>query len=209
MVKIAVCNRRTDKKYKNQEHPWEYIVSRNRTPIRTSETVEEYPKLSKHQRDDLKDVGGLLGGWLKDGIRKKENVISRTLGLLDADNIPEAIDFIKVTEEALKGVKYFIYSTHSHTPKNQRYRLVILLKREVSKDEYSALMRMVANDIGMDYFDDSTYQANRMMYWASCPTNGEFVFMEKDGEPLEPEKYLSRYDNWKDCSQWPTSSRQS
>lgn len=209
MVKIAVCNRRTDKKYKNQEHPWEYIVSRNRTPIRTSETVEEYPKLSKHQRDDLKDVGGLLGGWLKDGIRKKENVISRTLGLLDADNIPEAIDFIKVTEEALKGVKYFIYSTHSHTPKNQRYRLVILLKREVSKDEYSALMRMVANDIGMDYFDDSTYQANRMMYWASCPTNGEFVFMEKDGEPLEPEKYLSRYENWKDCSQWPTSSRQS
>lgn len=140
--------------------------------------------------------------WAKRyGIRKKENVISRTLGLLDADNIPEAIDFIKVTEEALKGVKYFIYSTHSHTPKNQRYRLVILLKREVSKDEYSALMRMVANDIGMDYFDDSTYQANRMMYWASCPTNGEFVFMEKDGEPLEPEKYLSRYDNWKDCSQ--------
>ena len=26
-VKISVCNRRTDKKYKNQEHPWEYIVS--------------------------------------------------------------------------------------------------------------------------------------------------------------------------------------
>ena len=42
-IKISVCNRKTDKKYKNQEHSWEYIVNRNRTPLRTTETAEVYP----------------------------------------------------------------------------------------------------------------------------------------------------------------------
>ena len=60
-VKIAVCNRRTDKKYKNQEMDWQYISDRNRNPVRTSETVEEYPKLPKEQRANLKDIGGLVG----------------------------------------------------------------------------------------------------------------------------------------------------
>jgi putative DNA primase/helicase len=106
--------------------------------------------------------------------------------VLDADSIPEDVDFLKVTAAALERVKYFIYSTHSHTPKNPRFRLVILFAREVKEDEYPALMRMVAKQIGIDYFDDTTYQANRMMYWASCPSNGEFIFEENDGKPLEP-----------------------
>ena len=44
-MKIAVCNRNTEKRYKNKEMSWEDIKERNRHPIRTSETVEEYPKL--------------------------------------------------------------------------------------------------------------------------------------------------------------------
>ena len=208
-VKISVCNRKTDKKYKNQEHSWEYIVNRNRTPLRTTETAEEYPKLSKQRRDDSKDHGGFVGGWLRGGIRKNGNVISRRVGALDADSIPPNVDFIAVTASALAGVTYFIYSTHSHISESPRYRVVILFSREVSEDEYPALMRMVAKEIGIDYFDDTTYQANRMMYWASCPTNGEFVFAEKSGDPLDPDKYLNLYADWRDVTQWPTSSRES
>ena len=208
-IKISVCNRKTDRKYKNQEHSWEYIVNRNRTPLRTTETAEEYPKLSKQHRDDAKDHGGFVGGWLSGGIRKNGNVISRRVGALDADSIPKNVDFIAVTAAALAGVTYFIYSTHSHTPDSPRYRVVILFSREVSEDEYPALMRMVAKEIGIDYFDDTTYQANRMMYWASCPANGEFVFDEKTGDPLDPDKYLTMYNDWRDVTQWPTSSRES
>jgi putative DNA primase/helicase len=156
LVKISVCNRRTDKKYKNQEQTWDYIVNRNRTPIRTSETVEEYPKLPKAQRDSLKDIGGFVGGWLKGGIRKNGNIISRSIGVLDADSIPKGIDFLAVTAAALSGVKYFIYSTHSHIPEAPRFRLVILFAREVSEDVYPALMRMVARKIGIDYFVNTT-----------------------------------------------------
>jgi predicted P-loop ATPase len=214
-IKIAVCNRKTDRKYKNQEQIWRYIIERNRTPIRTSETAEEYPKLPKAQRDTLKDIGGYVCGWLKGGIRKNGNVISRTAGALDADNIPADTDFIGLVKSALADTAYFIYSTHSHTTDAPRYRIIVLFSREVSEDEYPALMRMVAKHIaggpcdGLDYFDDSTYQANRMMYWASCPSNGEFVFEENAGKPLDPDKYLAMYDDWRDVSQWPTSSRQS
>ena len=209
MLKIAVCNHRNNSKYKNQEKPWSYIKDRNRRPIRTTETAEEYPKLPKEKRDELKDHGGFVGGWLKGGIRKNGNVISRCIGALDADNIGADDDFLGITRKALEGVEYFIYSTHKHRPEAPRYRIVILFDREVSEDEYPALMRMVARQIGMDFFDDSTYQSNRMMYWSSCPSNGVFFFEEGIGEPMAVDRYLGMYADWRDTTQWPTSSRQS
>jgi len=208
-MKISVCNSKTDKKYKNQEQTWAYLKERNSNPVRTTETAEEYPKLSKAQRDAAKDHGGFVGGWLKGGVRKNGNVISRIVGALDADKIPEGINFPDIVKQALPGVEFFIYSTHSHLPESPRYRVVILFGREVSEDEYPALMRIVAKQIGLDFFDDTTYQANRMMYWASCPSNGEFVFVEENGTPLDPDQYLKMYADWRDVTQWPTSSRES
>ena len=209
VLKIAVCNHRTDKRYKNVERSWMAIKDRNRIPVRTTETAEEYPHLSKEQRDALKDQGGFVGGWLREGVRKNGNVISRCVGALDADNIPSGVSFPALVRHALTGVEWFLYSTHKHTSAAPRFRLVILFDREVSEDEYPALMRQVAKDIGMDFFDDTTYQANRMMYWASCPSDGEFVFEESQGGSLHVNGYLSRYDDWRDSAQWPTSSRQS
>ena len=208
-MKIAVCNRNTEKRYKNKEMSLEDIKERNPHPIRTSEIMEEYPKLPKAQRDIAKDQGGFVGGWLRGGIRKKGHVISRECGALDADHIPEGENFLGKVLSVLAGVRFFIYSTHSHTLQHQRYRLVMPFSREVSEEEYAPFMRMVAKQIGMEYFDDSTYQANRMMYWASCPSNGEFIFEEQDGDPLDVDAYLAKYDDWRDVTQWPVSSRQS
>jgi len=208
-VKIAVCNKKTDRKYKNQEQKWQYLKDRNRTPVRTSETAEEYPKLSKERRDAAKDHGGFVGGWLKGGIRKNGHVISREVGCLDADKIPTGVDFPALVYGVLSKVEYFLYSTHSHTPEAPRYRIVVIFNRAVSEDEYPAVMRKVAQQIGMDFFDDTTFQANRMMYWTSCSSNGEFVFIENHGAALDPNQFLSMYADWRDITQWPTSTRQS
>ena len=75
VLKIAVCDRRNNSRYKNQEHNWSWIKEHNRFPVRTTETVSEYPKLPKERRDELKDHGGFVGGWLKGGIRRKGNGI--------------------------------------------------------------------------------------------------------------------------------------
>ncbi len=209
VLNIAVCNRRTDRRYKNVERSWVELKDRNRVPVRTTETAAEYPRLPKEDRDLLKDQGGFVGGWLREGIRKNGNVISRCVGCLDADSIPAGVDFPGIVREKLPDVEWFLYSTHKHTPEAPRFRLVVLFDREVSEDEYPAVMRQLAHDIGMNYMDDTTYQANRMMYWASCPSDGEFVFQESFGSPMQVDRYLARYDDWRDSAQWPTSSRQS
>ena len=111
--------------------------------------------------------------------------------------------------ESLFDWAFCLYSTHKHTPEAPRLRLVIPLSREVSEDEYPALGRMAAQDIGIDMFDDTTYEPTRLMYWPSTPSDGEFVFWEKKGPLLDPDVFLSKYDDWRDASTWPTSKRQS
>ncbi len=66
-------------------------------------------------------------------------------------------------------------------------------------------MRKVAETLGMDYFDDSTYQANRMMYWPSVPVNGDFVFVENDAARSSPITICLNTPT-AGLSLWPTSS---
>lgn len=75
--------------------------------------------------------------------------------------------------------------------------------------EYPAVARKVAQEIGMDMFDDTTYQPHRLMYWPSTSSNGEFIFRVLDGDVVNPDYYLGLYDNWRDVSTWPVSSRES
>ena len=69
-MKIAVGNSRMDKKWKNQDISWADLCARCGSTIRTTETVEEYRKLKKGQQDGIKDVGGFVGGHLREGRRK-------------------------------------------------------------------------------------------------------------------------------------------
>ena len=46
------------------------------------------------------------------------------------------------------------------------------------------------------------------MYWPSTSADGEFIFRDIEGEPLNPDEVLSRYKDWRDSSEWPVSSRQ-
>lgn len=205
-MKIAYGNSRMDKKWKNTDISWEDFCSRVKTTQRTNETVEEYRKMRKGGQDSIKDVGGFVGGHLKDGRRKKGNVLSRSMLTLDMDYGTSTI-----WEEISTFFPYqcCIYSTHKHTPENPRLRLIIPLFRDVGEEEYAAVSRMVAKEIGIDLFDDTTYEPERLMYWPSTSRNGIFVYEEKDGSLLDPDVFLNKYDDWRDTSTWPVSSRQS
>lgn len=67
---------------------------------------------------------------------------------------------------------------------------------------------MIAKEIGIDLFDDTTYEASRLMYWPSTCIDGEFVFKEIKGDLLNPDDVLNKYKDWTDSRQWPVSSRQ-
>jgi len=205
-LKIAYGDSRLSKRWVNKKTSYDELCERFKVPRRTTETVAEYRKFTKDRRDAAKDVGGYVLGHLKGGRRKKDTVESRSGITLDADHADGS--FIE-TVEMLFSHKCAIYSTHSHTPEAPRLRMVIPLAREVSPDEYAALSRMVAETIGMDFFDDSTYEPERLMYWPSTPSDGVYVYKEIDGDVLDPDQYLSKLSDWRDCSLWPTSSRQS
>lgn len=206
MIKIAIGDSRMDKRWKNIELSWNKLLTQISNTKRTTETVEEYRKLKKGKQDAIKDVGGFVGGHLKEGRRKNGYVNERSLLTLDMDyGEPDIWDEIKI----LHPFKCAVYSTHKHTPEKPRLRLIIPMSRAITEDEYPAVARMVAKDIGIDLFDDTTYEPARLMYWPSTSSNGEFFFDHKDGELLNPDDYLRKYKDWRDVTAWPMSSRQS
>ena len=51
-----------EKRWNGREMDLEEFIRRISTTIRTSETVEQYRKLSKAKQDDIKDVGAMCWG---------------------------------------------------------------------------------------------------------------------------------------------------
>lgn len=205
-MKIAYGNSRMEKRWKNNEISWDDFCRRVSTTQTTTETVEEYRKMTKPQQDAVKDVGGFVGGHLRGGRRKTGTVLCRSMLTLDMDHgTPDILDELSL----FNSHELCVYSTHKHTPEAPRLRLIFPLKRDVSEEEYPALARKVAQEIGMDLFDDTTYQPHRLMYWPSTSRNGEYVYQVMDGDILDPDAYLGLYDDWRDVSTWPVSSRES
>lgn len=203
-ITIATGKSRKETTWKNREMLWSDLAKRLSTTSRTSETFEEYKKSSRAEQTEIKDVGGFVGGTLKGGRRKTENVVWRQLLTLDADFVKG--DFW-TSVEMLFDFACLAYTTHSHSPESPRIRLVVPLARPITPDEYQAVSRRLAADIGIDFFDDTTYEPQRLMYWPSTAQNGEFLFELQDAEWLDPNEILDRYTDWTDPTEWPESSR--
>ena len=204
-MRIAIGKSRKALKWKNEDWTWDQLLDRCKNTLRTKETAAEYQKMTRAQRDDIKDVGGFVGGYLKDGRRKGENVEGRSLLTLDLDQASKNIwDEINMFFD----FKCMMYSTHKHTKAAPRVRLIIPFSREVTADEYPAVARMVAKDIGIDMVDETCYRVQQLMYWPSTSIDGDYLFEHQDGPMLNPDVVLSRYKDWHDTSSWPTSTRE-
>ena len=204
---ISTGNSRKDKVWKEKTVSWEEFTKKLSQTTVTSETQEEYRKMKKYQQDNIKDVGGFVAGKLKDGRRRKESIINRSMLTLDMDHGKDAVE-IAENIELLYGYTCCIYSTHKHTKEKPRLRLIIPLSRPVSADEYQAISRKIAKEIDIEVFDDTTYEPNRLMYWPSTSSDGEYFFRIIEGDLLNPDTILELYENWQDSSSWPVSSRQ-
>ncbi|MFA6718370.1 MAG: virulence-associated E family protein [Prevotella sp.] len=220
-INIATASNKFAIKWKNQQISIRDFVKKIGTPTVKPESVAEFHSLPKSQQDDIKDNGGYVGGLLKGGRRNASSIAHRSIVTLDLDHADVSADEILAkTESALSGHSWIAHSTHKHTPEHPRMRILCFLDRPVFPDEYQAISRKLAEKINIEWFDDSTYQAHRLMYWPSMCQDGEWVFMDRtttdfDDEALpflSADEMLNSYgeeDAWKDTSLWPTSSRQS
>ena len=204
-IDLATAHSRIAKKWRNRHWLWSELLQRCSETKRTGETAAEYARMSKEEQSNVKDVGGFVGGYLSGGIRKNANVMYRTVATLDIDygTVNVWDDFTMAF-----GFAAMIYSTHKHSSKTPRYRLVFPLSRQVSPAEYEPLCRKIAAEIGIDLFDDTTYELPRLFYWPSTSKDADFVFDYQDGPACDVDAILSQYVDYKDISAWPLSSRE-
>ena len=157
------------KRWVNQQVTFDELCERLSQTVRTPETVEEYPKLPKSERDRAKDKGGFVGGKLKGGRRKRDMVEGRSMLTQDADHA--GIGFID-SYEMLCPYASCLYTTHGHTPEAPRVRVVVPLTRDVTPDEYAAISRLFAAEWGIDQFDECSHRPHQLMYWPTTPADG-------------------------------------
>ena len=199
---VALGNSRKTKTWKNKPMQWSALLDRLAKETRTPETVAEYKAMSRDKQSDIKDVGGFVGGYCNNGSRS--DIRFRSILCLDADY---ADNDLWEDWGLLYGNAAAVYSTHKHTREKPRLRLVVPLSRNVTPDEYQAIGRRVAATLGIDKFDDTSYQPQRMMYWPSTSQDGDYFFEYVDADFMDADAVLATYHDWRDVSSWPMSSR--
>ena len=148
---ISYGNSRQAKKWVNKTISFDALKERLKTTIRTTESAEEYAKMSKAQRDAAKDHGGFVGGTLKGGRRKIDTVELRSMIALDGDRIDKAFLDNYETNAPYTSV---LYTTHSSTEDSPRVRIIFPMTRDVSSEEFVAVSRYVAQALDIDFFDE-------------------------------------------------------
>ena len=73
-LRIATGSKRTTKVWQNRESEWRDIVKSLQRVSYTGETVAQYHDMGKREKDERKDVGGFVGGYLDGGRRLQSRV---------------------------------------------------------------------------------------------------------------------------------------
>ncbi len=185
-----------------QQLMWSELCEKLRTPQRTTETLADFLQLPKSKQDELKDVGGFVGGTLSGKQRRASAVEGRDIIALDMDNIPAGScgEILRLISGL--GFGYCVYSTRKHCAAAPRLRLLVPLNRTCTADEYEPLSRKLAEYVGMELCDPTTFEASRLMYWPSCSADSEYVFVYEDKPFLEADGMLALYKDWRDVSEW-------
>lgn len=182
---------------------WSEFVEKLKTPVCGTETQEEYLAMSKARQADLKDVGGFVGGTFKGDRRKACLAEGRSLATLDLDSIPAG-----QTEEILKrvgglGCAAAAYSTRKHAGHAPRLRIVVPFDRVALPDEYEPAARKLAELLGMEFCDPTTFDVSRLMYWPSRSADAPYAFEACDNPFCSVDGLLAMYGDWRDATQWP------
>lgn len=203
-ISIATGASSRTRVWSNKDIYWSDLVEQLSASVQRPYTLREFLNKNKDDQHAIKDVGGYVGAYLKGGRRNPKNVVYRQLLTLDVDFATS--DFFE-DFKMLYGNAAFIHATHKHSPADPRFRLIIPLDRECVPDEYVAVGRRVAGNLGIDKFDNTTFEVNRLMFWPSHPKDVTYYCEEQRGPFLNVDQVLGSYKDWKDSSLWPTAEK--
>ena len=202
-LQISTAGSRKSTYWPRCEIMWSEFTEKLKTPIRGTETLEQYLALPKARQDELKDVGGFVGGTFTGDRRKPECAEGRDLLTLDLDNIPagQADDVLRRVSGL--GCAAAVYSTRKHAGYAPRLRVIVPTDRTTTADEYEPAVRKLASLIGIEFCDPTTFEVNRLMYWPSCCIDSQYMCEVYDNLFCSVDGLLGMYGDWRDISQWP------
>ena len=203
MLHISTAGSRKATQWPESAILWSEFLEKLKTPVRSTESLDEYLAYPKARQDELKDVGGFVGGTLSGGRRKAANITGRDLATLDLDNVPAGqTDDILRRVDGL-GCAAAVYSTRKHCGYTPRLRVVIPFDRTALPDEYEPAARKLAALIGIRFCDPTTFDISRLMYWPSCCRDSQYVYRAYDKPFCSLDGVLAMYGDWRDVAQWP------
>lgn len=207
---LSVAGSSASLKWTTVKYTWSDFLERLNRDIRSTETMRDFDRLDRTARANLKDVGGYMAGELSGARRLKSAVLSRSMITLDVDYADS--HFPLEFDTRFPGVAAVIYNTRSDRERSRRFRVIVPFAEEVQDAaQYEAAARKMAELLGIDLFDPTTFQAERMMYWQSLSSDQPKVFEVFEGEPISAKYLLSLYGNneeWRDIRNWAFKSDQ-
>ena len=203
--RVSVGPSRLQTRVERKKWHWETLVKRLQTYHQLDISYDEYMALPKDEQANLKDVGYFICGQFNGSGRLLENMARRCCITLDVDHI----DWLDIDEirETYGFYEHVVHSTLKHCNDTPRLRLVFPLAKDIPPEQYEPAARAIAARLGMDCFDDTTFQPARIMFWPAVTADGDIFKYHNKGEILPTEALLDKYDDWTDFGEWPHSSR--
>lgn len=133
--------------------------------------------------------------------RDSENFIGRHAITFDFDHV--TIDAWGEVINAWENLAFAMYTTFSHRPDRPRFRVVLPLSRPAGYDEFQAVARKVAADIGIERVARESFVPSQMMFAPARPLGGHFASHVNQGDWIDVDDVLAEYEDWTDTTQWP------
>ena len=185
---------------RNTKETHKKFKARFQVPHATPEKYREYKAASDKVQRDLKGSNGWMmrGPVAKGQNRNRNSILPSQIITLDIDYATQGFVDRLLAGKVLKGYYLIAHTTRSHTPENPRFRIIIFLKGEVSREHYQAASRIVAQvvDPNMEWVDKVSFRPAQMMYMPTCSKDmvKHYIYHEQDGELLDHEEFVETWE---------------
>jgi hypothetical protein len=153
---------------------------------------------------EVKDKAEL--GWycpveFSPSYRHGDNFVARHAITFDFDHVN--IDTWGDVLNAWSETAFAIYTTFSHRPEAPRFRVVMPLSRPAGYDEFQAVARKVAADVGIELVARESFVPAQLMFAPTRCLGGAFESRINEGAVLDVDAVLAEFSDWTDRSSWP------
>lgn len=187
---ISIGASKTSVNWLPLELSWEEFLKRFfLKPQRKRHNVKEYHSATKIEQGQFKDGSAFVGGKIEGNRRNKVSIEYRDVMCLDLDYSLSFDNTLKLLKEKC-NFTWVLVSTHSHTPEKPKFRLIIPLKESFGYTQYVQTSNDLMKKIDISLFDTTCDQHDRLMYFPSLPSNGEYCFYENKSQ-----EWLDNYLN--------------